>query len=87
MADLVEFDSEVLAGAPQVRLSRRALITGIAAGTVFPFISIISSFPVFSIFSVFPVFPIFPLFSVFSLFSGFLTVFLFLLFVARHPSF
>ncbi len=39
MADLVEFDSEVLAGAPQVRLSRRALITGIAAGTVFPFIS------------------------------------------------
>ena len=26
MADLVEFDSEVLAGAPQVRLSRRALM-------------------------------------------------------------
>ncbi|KCZ51330.1 M48 family metallopeptidase [Hyphomonas pacifica] len=39
MAELVEFDGEALAGAPKVRLSRRALITGMAAGTVFPFIS------------------------------------------------
>lgn len=39
MAERIEFDSEILAGAPKVRMSRRALITGIAAGTVLPFVS------------------------------------------------
>lgn len=33
------FDSEILAGAPRVRLSRRAIIMGLASGSVFPFVS------------------------------------------------
>ena len=39
MSELIEFDSAILKDAPRVRLSRRAIITGLAAGTVFPFIS------------------------------------------------
>ncbi|MBI1401258.1 M48 family metallopeptidase [Hyphomonas sp.] len=34
-----EFDSALLANAPKVRLSRRGIIMGLAAGTVFPFVS------------------------------------------------
>lgn len=39
MTELIDFDSAVLEGAPRINLSRRAIITGMAAGTVFPFIS------------------------------------------------
>jgi len=45
MADRIDFDGEILAGAPRVRMSRRALITGIAAGTVLPFVSNCSTNP------------------------------------------
>lgn len=34
-----KFDSALLAGAPRVRLSRRGIIMGLAAGSVFPFVS------------------------------------------------
>lgn len=34
-----EFDAALLANAPRVRMSRRAIISGLAAGSVFPFIS------------------------------------------------
>jgi predicted Zn-dependent protease len=34
-----KFDSELLASAPRVRLSRRGIIMGLAAGSVFPFVS------------------------------------------------
>ena len=34
-----KFDSELLAHAPRVRLSRRGIIMGLAAGSVFPFVS------------------------------------------------
>ena len=39
MVERIDFDSKVLEGAPRVNLSRRAIISGIAAGTVFPFVS------------------------------------------------
>ena len=39
MTELVEFDSAILKDAPHVKLSRRAIINGLAAGTVIPFIS------------------------------------------------
>lgn len=39
MVERIEFDSKVLEGAPRVNLSRRAIISGLAAGTVFPFVS------------------------------------------------
>jgi predicted Zn-dependent protease len=45
MAERIEFDGEILAGAPRVRLSRRALISGLAAGTVLPFIPACSTNP------------------------------------------
>ncbi|MBU4568324.1 MAG: hypothetical protein KJ833_05105, partial [Alphaproteobacteria bacterium] len=33
------FDGALLANAPRVRLSRRGIIMGLAAGSVFPFVS------------------------------------------------
>lgn len=39
MTDLIDFDGEVLKDAPRINLSRRAIISGLAAGTVFPFVS------------------------------------------------
>ena len=39
MVERIDFDGEILAGAPKIRMSRRAIITGIAAGTVLPFVS------------------------------------------------
>lgn len=39
MTDRIDFDGEILAGAPRIRMSRRAIITGLAAGTVLPFVS------------------------------------------------
>ena len=33
------FDGQLLANAPKVRLSRRGIIMGLAAGSVFPFVS------------------------------------------------
>ena len=39
MTELIDFDSEILTGAPRIKLSRRAIISGLAAGTVFPFIT------------------------------------------------
>ncbi len=38
MVERIEFDGEILAGAPRMRLSRRALISGLAAGSVLPFL-------------------------------------------------
>lgn len=38
-AERVEFDGELLRQAPKVNLSRRAIISGLAAGSVFPIIS------------------------------------------------
>ncbi len=35
----IEFDGAILKGAPRINLSRRALIRGLAAGTVFPFMT------------------------------------------------
>lgn len=34
-----EFDSSVFAGAPRLNLSRRAIVSGLAAGTMFPFLT------------------------------------------------
>ncbi|MFN3313060.1 MAG: M48 family metallopeptidase [Hyphomonas sp.] len=45
MAERIDFDSEILAGAPRIRLSRRALISGLAAGTVLPFVSACATNP------------------------------------------
>lgn len=45
MVKRIEFDSEILAGAPQIRMSRRAIITGIAAGTVLPIATACSTNP------------------------------------------
>ncbi|KCZ88924.1 M48 family metallopeptidase [Hyphomonas johnsonii] len=39
MTERIEFDGRILDGAPRINMSRRAIITGIAAGTVFPFVS------------------------------------------------
>ena len=39
MTKLIDIDSAIFEGAPRVNLSRRAIITGLAAGTVFPFVS------------------------------------------------
>lgn len=39
MTEMVEFDAKILEGAPEVRMSRRGIIMGLAAGTVFPFVS------------------------------------------------
>jgi len=39
MSELIDIDSAIFEGAPRINLSRRAIITGLAAGTVFPFIS------------------------------------------------
>ncbi|MCB9962463.1 MAG: M48 family metallopeptidase [Hyphomonas sp.] len=39
MTKLIDIDSEIFRGAPRVNLSRRAIVTGLAAGTVFPFIT------------------------------------------------
>ena len=39
MSKLIDIDSAIFEGAPRVNLSRRAIITGLAAGTVFPFIT------------------------------------------------
>ncbi len=39
MTDRIDFDGEILAGAPRIRMSRRAIISGLAAGTVLPFVS------------------------------------------------
>ena len=39
MTELIEFDSKILENAPRINLSRRGIISGLAAGTVFPFIS------------------------------------------------
>ncbi len=39
MIDRIDFDGEILAGAPRIKMSRRAIITGLAAGTVLPFVS------------------------------------------------
>ena len=39
MTKLIDIDSAIFEGAPHIRLSRRAILTGLAAGTVFPFIS------------------------------------------------
>ena len=39
MTKLIDIDSAIFEGAPRVNLSRRAIISGMAAGTVFPFIS------------------------------------------------
>ena len=39
MTKLIDIDSAIFEGAPRVNLSRRAIISGIAAGTMFPFIS------------------------------------------------
>lgn len=39
MIERVEFDGEMLAGAPRIRLSRRSIISGIAAGSVLPFLT------------------------------------------------
>lgn len=45
MVKRIEFDNEILAGAPQIRMSRRAIITGIAAGTVLPIATACSTNP------------------------------------------
>ncbi|MFN4024153.1 MAG: M48 family metallopeptidase [Hyphomonas sp.] len=45
MVERIEFDNEILAGAPRVRMSRRAIISGIAAGTVLPFAAACSTNP------------------------------------------
>jgi predicted Zn-dependent protease len=37
--DRIDFDGEILAGAPRINLSRRMIISGLAAGTVLPFVS------------------------------------------------
>lgn len=39
MTEMVEFDGKVLEGAPRINMSRRGIIMGLAAGTVFPFVS------------------------------------------------
>jgi predicted Zn-dependent protease len=39
MVQRIDFDGKILADAPRVRMSRRAIITGLAAGTVLPFVS------------------------------------------------
>lgn len=39
MTKLIDFDSAILEGAPRINLSRRAIISGLAAGTVFPFVT------------------------------------------------
>lgn len=39
MVERIDFDGEIFAGAPRIRMSRRAIVTGIAAGSVLPFIS------------------------------------------------
>ena len=45
MAERIDFDGEILAGAPRIRLSRRALISGLAAGTVLPIVSACATNP------------------------------------------
>jgi len=45
MSELIDIDSAIFEGAPRINLSRRAIITGLAAGTVFPFISSCSTNP------------------------------------------
>ena len=45
MSKLIDIDSAIFEGAPRVNLSRRAIITGIAAGTVFPFLTNCSTNP------------------------------------------
>ena len=45
MVDKVDFDGAVLEGAPRIKMSRRAIITGLATGSVFPFISSCSTNP------------------------------------------
>lgn len=45
MVKRIEFDGEMLADAPRVRMSRRAIISGIAAGTVLPFATACSTNP------------------------------------------
>ena len=39
MTKLIDMDSAIFEGAPRVNLSRRAIISGLAAGTVFPFVT------------------------------------------------
>lgn len=39
MTQRINFDSAILDGAPRINLSRRAIISGLAAGTVFPFVT------------------------------------------------
>mgnify|MGYP003633418482 FL=1 len=39
MTERIEFDSKILEDAPRINLSRRGIISGLAAGTVFPLIS------------------------------------------------
>ncbi len=39
MTERIEFDSAILKDAPRVRMSRRDIISGLAAGTVFPMIA------------------------------------------------
>ncbi|MCA8902938.1 MAG: M48 family metallopeptidase [Hyphomonas sp.] len=39
MTERMDIDSAIFEGAPRINLSRRAIISGLAAGTVFPFIS------------------------------------------------
>lgn len=39
MVERIEFDGEILKDAPKINMSRRGIIMGLAAGTVFPFVS------------------------------------------------
>ena len=45
MAERIDFDSEILVGAPRIKMSRRALISGLAAGTVLPIVSACTTNP------------------------------------------
>ncbi|MEZ5945312.1 MAG: M48 family metallopeptidase [Hyphomonas sp.] len=39
MTQRIDIDSSIFEGAPRINMSRRAIISGLAAGTVFPFVS------------------------------------------------
>ncbi len=39
MVERIDFDGEILANAPRINMSRRAIICGIASGSVLPFVS------------------------------------------------
>lgn len=45
MTEKIDFDGAILEGAPRVNLSRRAIVTGLAAGSIFPFVSSCSTNP------------------------------------------